>query len=210
MGDLGPFGLVSPPWGLVAHALLERPPLAGFSRLVRLACTRHAASVRPGPGSSPQGMPLRGAAPSHHCSAVKVRAGRFRDRCMLCQAQIPCHRLRPPSFEEPVADPAAGITPGPRTARARPGSLGQGSWTGQQCCTGVKLQLHLPTLLANTVTGSRNRWHARCSAVLCHRPGRRPFAPGLMAKGRKLTRCRNADGRTGYGREDSHRDSGGA
>ena len=39
----------------VTHALLTRPPLAFFpegNRLVRLACVRHAASVRPEPGSN--------------------------------------------------------------------------------------------------------------------------------------------------------------
>ena len=39
----------------VTHALLTRPPLAFIpegNRLVRLACVRHAASVRPEPGSN--------------------------------------------------------------------------------------------------------------------------------------------------------------
>ena len=40
----------------VAHVLLTRPPLALFRRtpLARLACVRHAASVRPEPGSNSQ------------------------------------------------------------------------------------------------------------------------------------------------------------
>ena len=36
----------------VAYALLTRPPLAVFLRLVRLECVRHAASVHPEPGSN--------------------------------------------------------------------------------------------------------------------------------------------------------------
>ena len=50
-----PFGVLSPTKGQVTHVLLTRAPLyspteAGF--LVRLACVRHAASVRPEPGSN--------------------------------------------------------------------------------------------------------------------------------------------------------------
>ena len=58
------FQLLSPSERQVAHALLTRPPLSitrkSFSKLisiqrnnfVRLACVRHAASVRPEPGSN--------------------------------------------------------------------------------------------------------------------------------------------------------------
>ena len=48
------FQLLSPCAGLVVHALLTRPPLASTRRslLVRLAWVRHAASVRPEPGSN--------------------------------------------------------------------------------------------------------------------------------------------------------------
>ena len=54
------FQLLFPTEGQVAHALLARPPLSSlkiFRRvnlkiLVRLACVRHAASVRPEPGSN--------------------------------------------------------------------------------------------------------------------------------------------------------------
>ena len=40
--------------GQIVHALLTRPPLSIFRKiyLVRLACVRHAASVRPEPGSN--------------------------------------------------------------------------------------------------------------------------------------------------------------
>ena len=55
-----PFGILSPCEGKVAHALLTRPPLElidSIRRLpqqvpARLACVRHAASVRPEPGSN--------------------------------------------------------------------------------------------------------------------------------------------------------------
>ena len=55
-----PFGVLSPCVRQVAHALLTRPPLelqASIRKLpliipVRLACVRHAASVRPEPGSN--------------------------------------------------------------------------------------------------------------------------------------------------------------
>ena len=48
------FSMLSPSLGQVAHALLTRAPL-GYIRKripVRLACVRHAASVRPEPGSN--------------------------------------------------------------------------------------------------------------------------------------------------------------
>ena len=55
------FQLLSPSLRQIAHALLTRPPLSdlhlrpeGFRRkcFVRLACVKHAASVRPEPGSN--------------------------------------------------------------------------------------------------------------------------------------------------------------
>ena len=54
------FAVLSPCEGQVAHALLTRPPLSTQSinrsfdheLLARLACVRHAASVRPEPGSN--------------------------------------------------------------------------------------------------------------------------------------------------------------
>ena len=51
-----PFGRLFPSMRQVAHVLLTRPPLALFRRtpLARLACVRHAASVRPEPGSNSQ------------------------------------------------------------------------------------------------------------------------------------------------------------
>ena len=55
-----PFGPLSPCARLVAHALLTRPPLSWQDSIrklplvnsARLACVRHAASVRPEPGSN--------------------------------------------------------------------------------------------------------------------------------------------------------------
>ena len=54
------FKTLSPSYGQVTHALLTRPPLSlrksnrnlHSSNSVRLACVRHAASVRPEPGSN--------------------------------------------------------------------------------------------------------------------------------------------------------------
>ena len=54
------FQVLSPSYGQVTHALLTRPPLStlNFNRSLhsklpaRLACVRHAASVRPEPGSN--------------------------------------------------------------------------------------------------------------------------------------------------------------
>ena len=50
------FQLLSPCTGQVTHALLTRPPLSSSRKknFVRLACVRHAASVRPEPGSNSQ------------------------------------------------------------------------------------------------------------------------------------------------------------
>jgi hypothetical protein len=51
-----PFDSLSPCLGQVAHALLTRPPLEQLVLLLavpaRLACVRHASSVRPEPGSN--------------------------------------------------------------------------------------------------------------------------------------------------------------
>ena len=59
-GISSPFGLLSPSQRQVVYALLTRLPLdfqkQAFNRLVRLACVKHAASVRPEPGSN---SPLR-------------------------------------------------------------------------------------------------------------------------------------------------------
>jgi hypothetical protein len=51
-----PFGRLSPCLRQVTHVLLTRPPLDSSRRnyLARLACVRHAASVRPEPGSNSQ------------------------------------------------------------------------------------------------------------------------------------------------------------
>jgi hypothetical protein len=48
------FPRLSPCMGQIIHALLTRPPLSTFRKtyFVRLACVRHAASVRPEPGSN--------------------------------------------------------------------------------------------------------------------------------------------------------------
>ena len=55
-GISSPFELLSPSERQVAYALLTRLPLdfqkQAFNRLVRLACVKHAASVRPEPGSN--------------------------------------------------------------------------------------------------------------------------------------------------------------
>ena len=52
------FRMLSPSYGQVTHVLLTRSPLssqwkqASIEKTVRLACIRHAASVRPEPGSN--------------------------------------------------------------------------------------------------------------------------------------------------------------
>ena len=55
-GISSPFGLLSPSLRQVVYALLTRLPLGSqkqaFNHLVRLACVKHAASVRPDPGSN--------------------------------------------------------------------------------------------------------------------------------------------------------------
>ena len=59
-GISAPFGALSPCERQVAHALLTRPPLECIDSIrklppyipARLACVRHAASVRPEPGSN--------------------------------------------------------------------------------------------------------------------------------------------------------------
>ena len=47
-----PFDLLSLSFRQVAHVLLTRPPLDVLLHLARLVCMRHAASVRPEPGSN--------------------------------------------------------------------------------------------------------------------------------------------------------------
>ena len=49
-----PFGRLSPSLRQVTHVLLTRPPLETRRFLARLACVKHAASVRPEPGSNSQ------------------------------------------------------------------------------------------------------------------------------------------------------------
>ena len=51
-----PFGRLSPSMRQVTHVLLTRPPLSYPRRnnFARLACVKHAASVRPEPGSNSQ------------------------------------------------------------------------------------------------------------------------------------------------------------
>ena len=46
------FSVLSRCIGQVAHVLLTRPPLTPLLGSVRLACVKHAASVRPEPGSN--------------------------------------------------------------------------------------------------------------------------------------------------------------
>ena len=61
------FQLLSPSERQVAHALLTRPPLSlpslhpkiPLQSFVRLACVRHAASVRPEPGSNSLKYPIK-------------------------------------------------------------------------------------------------------------------------------------------------------
>ena len=68
------FQLLSPSERQVAHALLTRPPLSSDSldrsldpkSPVRLACVRHAASVRPEPGSNSQIWYL-------NCTSVQIK-----------------------------------------------------------------------------------------------------------------------------------------
>ena len=71
------FQLLSPTERQVSHALLTRSPLSSTSInrslnpsiLVRLACVRHAASVRPEPGSNSQKMVSK--MPKHFKSVFK-------------------------------------------------------------------------------------------------------------------------------------------
>ena len=60
-----PFGRLSPSLRQVTHVLLTRPPLIRSRRnfIARLACVRHAASVRPEPGSNSQFKSLN----AHYC-----------------------------------------------------------------------------------------------------------------------------------------------
>ena len=46
------FNVLFPCLGQIAHALLTRPPLSALLHFVRLACVKHAASVRPEPESN--------------------------------------------------------------------------------------------------------------------------------------------------------------
>ena len=72
------FQLLSPSERQVAHALLTRPPLSlpslhpknPIRSFVRLACVRHAASVRPEPGSNS----LKYCIKTHLCASIYFRA----------------------------------------------------------------------------------------------------------------------------------------
>ena len=99
------FQLLSPSERQVAHALLTRPPLSLPSLLpknpirsfVRLACVRHAASVRPEPGSNS----LKYCIKTHLCASTYFRAQslfsiltyHFFFRCILCSFRNYCVRV---------------------------------------------------------------------------------------------------------------------
>ena len=79
------FRLLSPCLGQIVHALLTRPPLA-LDRSpppARLACVKHAASVRPEPGSNSDvqssfrslPLPLRSTRANASCSASGLANG---------------------------------------------------------------------------------------------------------------------------------------
>ena len=77
------FQVLSPCPGQIAHALLTRPPLEHepsgrslpFHVLARLACVKHAASVRPEPGSNSDVQSLSSTSMSTHDQLAK--ASRF-------------------------------------------------------------------------------------------------------------------------------------
>ena len=98
-GISSPFELLSRTSGQVTHALLTRPPLGSkpsARRLpakspARLACIRHAASVRPEPGSNSPLEPetLRCAVWFSRCNAAPVEPAKL---ILTCTEQ-PCQSL---------------------------------------------------------------------------------------------------------------------
>ncbi len=99
------FQLLSPSERQVAHALLTRPPLSlpllhpknQRRSFVRLACVRHAASVRPEPGSNS----LKYCIKTHLCASIYFRAQslfsiltyHFFFRCIFCSFRNYCVRV---------------------------------------------------------------------------------------------------------------------
>ena len=99
------FQLLSPSERQVAHALLTRPPLSlplfhpknQRRSFVRLACVRHAASVRPEPGSNS----LKYCIKTHLCASTYFRAQslfsiltyHFFFRCISCSFRNYCVRV---------------------------------------------------------------------------------------------------------------------
>ena len=81
------FQLLSPSERQVPHALLTRPPLSSASIgrilfpqiLVRLACVKHAASVRPEPGSNSLLNDI------YHLKSVKSLFAQHAIACVLCE-----------------------------------------------------------------------------------------------------------------------------
>src|SRR5438477_7457033 len=98
------FPVLSRSSGQVAHVLLTRSPLSlhqGYPRmdLARLACVKHAASVRPEPGSN---SPSRSRAPKEPSTKESWPSGLLTPRtalaqntlCCPCSVHRQCGRLR--------------------------------------------------------------------------------------------------------------------
>src|SRR5439155_8551158 len=109
-----PFGRVSPTRGQVAHAFLSRPPLAGRSPPVRLACFRHAASVYPEPGSNSPSI-VRGRAPEPPPPSL-TRQRPIHGPASTPRSCCAC-ALSPPLC---ASHPAPAPPPGGTTAAGRP------------------------------------------------------------------------------------------
>src|SRR2546421_11450885 len=90
------FPLLSQSSGQVAHVLLTRSPLAlpqscDWLELVRLACVKHAASVRPEPGSNSPSRSCPSIAPHH----MDGGSGRSDLRESVSEIPDPLHQLAP-------------------------------------------------------------------------------------------------------------------
>ena len=100
------FRMLSPSYGQVTHVLLTRSPLssqwkqASIEKTVRLACIRHAASVRPEPGSNSHVMWALVQKPSWKAEKLLISCWlyvcdtMYRLRLLRPKSKLPAHLVR--------------------------------------------------------------------------------------------------------------------
>ena len=125
-GISSPFGELSRSPGQVPHVLLTRSPL-GLPQcchcmdLVRLACVRHAASVRPEPGSNSPIVEKSEQLRSNACVQSRPCVKRSLQAFGIIYLTVPSNRMR----REIVLSARAAQIPRPRLSNSEPARAGK-------------------------------------------------------------------------------------